>query len=360
MIGRGMLVSGLFLFLLLFSSCQNSASNNYNAKPSALGKMNEIVIICDDSLWESSLQDSLDYYFGGPYPIIPRPEPLFDIRHFTFQELMNEPLRRQLRTYLIIANLNDENSATRQMVISDLGAERVQRATVDSTYNTSVGRDKWATGQILIYLMGQSVDQLANNIRTNFNGISKRINEHDAYQLESTTFAKGENVGLNKKLFEKYGIQIKIPAEFVLADEDDRDRFVWIRKEVKEGTMSLVFRKVNYTRSEQLEKEYAKRLRDDYGRKYISSPEDNSYMVTNDVDLPMFEYTIEIGGHYAKEYRGIWEMENDFMGGPFASYLVLNEDESELLFVDAFVYVPGKAKRNFVQQLECIVKNLEW
>ena len=41
-------------------------------------------------------------------------------------------------------------------------------------------------------------------------------------------------------------------------------------------------------------------------------------MKSNTVDLPVYEYAYQLNGSYTKELRGIWEMENDFMGGPFS------------------------------------------
>ena len=80
-------------------------------------------------------------------------------------------------------------------------------------------------------------------------------------------------------------------------------------------------------------------------------------MVINDDDLPVFDYTYDIDGKYTREIRGVWEMVNDFMGGPFASYAILNETNNEVIFVDTFIYAPGKEKRNMMQELEYIVRH---
>jgi hypothetical protein len=48
------------------------------------------------------------------------------------------------------------------------------------------------------------------------------------------------------------------------------------------------------------------------------------------------------------------------MGGAFVSYLIHNPEKEELLFIDGFVYAPGKEKRNFMQQLEFIISTVEF
>jgi hypothetical protein len=67
-----------------------------------------------------------------------------------------------------------------------------------------------------------------------------------------------------------------------------------------------------------------------------------------------------MGGTYAVETRGIWEMEGDFLAGPFISYLILNEAKTELIYIDAFVLAPGERKRNQMLYLEQIISSFAW
>ena len=53
-------------------------------------------------------------------------------------------------------------------------------------------------------------------------------------------------------------------------------------------------------------------------------------------------------------------MKNDFMGGPFASYLVYNEAQQKVVFVDGFVYAPSKSKRKYLQRLELVLSSLRF
>ena len=79
-------------------------------------------------------------------------------------------------------------------------------------------------------------------------------------------------------------------------------------------------------------------------------------MLTNTDDLPIYEYGYQNNGHYTREVRGVWGLAKDFIGGPFATFVMLNEDTNEIVFIDTFVYAPGKDKRDHMQQLEYIAK----
>ena len=55
--------------------------------------------------------------------------------------------------------------------------------------------------------------------------------------------------------------------------------------------------------------------------------------------LPSYE-EVEFDGHFALEVRGLWKMENDFMGGPFYSLTIVDEARGRLLTVEGYAYAP--------------------
>ena len=347
--------------IVVVASCAISPDNGFKAKPNALGVMNEIVVITDDNIWESHVGDTIKDLFGSIYPITPRPEPLFDLRQYTVDNLGSQPLKKELRTYMIVANLADGDSKVAQFVKEDLGPERYERARSDDSFHTSIGRDKWAHGQILIYVFANSVDKLADAIGTSFEGISAKVNDHDKKQLYQTTYARGINKGLSAKVGTPHGINISIPAEYIIATEEPEvNGMIWLRKEIKDGTMSLVIRSYDYTTPDQVSKSSVKANYNAFGAKHVSSDVAGSYMVINDVDLPMLGYDRTVDGQYAKEFRGIWELENDFMGGPFLSYAMVHPDLGKMVQIDGFIFAPGRRKRDELQQLDLIARSVTW
>lgn len=340
-------------------SCNDEMTKTYEAKPVALARMNEIIAVADEDLWDSPVQDTFNYYFQSAYPIMPAPEPMFDVRYFSPKALGQEPLRKELRTYIVLADLNDPEATTTKMLRRDLGEERFLKAKQDPTFQTSVGKDKWARGQIIIYIFANGKKQLMDSIRKNYSAIAKRIRLHDRNQLDASIYVlRNESPGLIKKIQMKFGFTIRIPGDYVSLKEDV-DNFMWFKKDTKEAAYNIIIQKFPYKNASQLETSNIIKLRDDYGKIHISSGAKGSYMLTNTEDLPTYDYTYEIDGQYTKEVRGIWEMENDFMGGPYATYVVLDKASSELIFIDTFVYAPGKNKRDMMLQLDYIIKTLK-
>lgn len=349
----------LIVLTTIMTSCNDEVAKNLQAKPTALGKMNEIVVITDDDTWTGAIGDTIEYYFESAYPILPTPEPFFDLRHFTPLDLQNEKLRRELRVYLVVADLTDTESPTTQMVRNDLGETKYLEALENPKENNSVGVNKWANNQLIVYLYAKGEEALADAIKRSFSAIAKRVNQQDKEQLRQKVYARPKNLGLTAKIKEDYGIELQVPGEYVVALEKPDENLLWLRKDDSETTLNIVIKKMDYTDKNQISKAEIKRLRDEFGKEYVSTDVLGSYMITNDRDLPMYEYTIDINGMYALEARGIWEINNDFLGGSFASYLILSKDQKTLYYIDTFIYAPGKNKRDLSQELELMVKSIK-
>lgn len=285
--------------------------------------------------------------------MLPQPEPIFDLRHFTKQELDADPLRKELRTYLIVANLSDDESVTTQLVKRDLGEERLRRAMEDSDFFSMIGREKWAKGQLIVYVFGKDEEALKQNIVKSFTAVAKRVNQHDFNQLDATVFIQGESFKVQEAIKERFDFDMRIPGEYQVAM--NRDNFLWIRKDDREITSSMMITTLPYRNANQFTKENLISIQDSLGARFISSSELGSYMRTNDINLPVFVYEKKIDGQYAIEGRGIWEMKNDFLGGPFSTYMILDQAKNRIIFIEGFVYAPSKKKRLFIQAIEHIV-----
>ena len=350
---------GAIIYPLLFQSCTEDVGGKLGISSSAFGKASEIAVIADQELWEGAVGDTFRQYFGSAYLILPQPEPIYDIRHYTPNDLAEKSPRKELRTYVLLGNLGDSESPTTRLISKDIGTENVEKALRGEGYNTKVGRDKWARGQLLIYLFSNNNTGLAETIKKNFPAASKRINDADLKQLEANTYQSGEATALRGDIKEHFGIDIHLPGDYISALSMEED-VAWLRKETDVASSNIIITKLPYTDAEQLSKAGIKALRDTLGKKYVSSELEGTYMKTNNVDLPMYTKVTSVDNKYALEARGIWEIVNDFMGGPFLSYLIHDAEKNELIFIDCFVHAPGKKKRIYMQSLEIIIDSIRF
>lgn len=345
----------ILLLTILGTSCQME-SNGVGPKPKALGRMNEIVVVSDKDMWNSNVGDSIRYYYESAYPMMPAPEPLFDLRHFSTRDLTNQPMRKELRTYLVVANMRDTSSYTTQMVIKDMGSERYQEFLRENKVKTSYGKDKWANGQALFYVLGNSYDQLAASIKSSFPAIASKVRDHDRKQLDASIYTvRGVNMGISNVIKERYNLDVRIPQKYNTVIDNKEDNILWLRSDNPDAIQNIVFFEEEYKNEKQVSKAYIIDKVNAFGKEYVESTDSESYLVINEDHLPIKTMNTTIGESYTKEYRGIWEMTEDFYGGPFFLYATIKDDKVRYIF--CFVLAPDSDKRDYMMQLEHIVKN---
>lgn len=344
-------------FSLVFSSCSNSSGPvSLQSIPTAFGNIGQVVVVADDDVWEGAVGDTLQFYYSSAYLILPQPEPIFDLVHFTPEELAKEPTRRELRNYIFVGNMSDEESPTTRMIREDVGEAAIQEARETGKRIPKVGKDKWAKGQMTIYQFAFSEEELIEALKDNFDVIVNRIQKSDQDRVDATVYIGGENGALNTLVRNKMGVKLRVPKDYSLAL--DNEDIIWMRRETEESSSNILLKRLTYVDQAQLTKESIKAIRDTVGR-YVSSELEDTYMRVNDTDLPMFFEVKNLNKLYAVEARGIWEIENDYMGGPFVSYLVHNPKDNSLIFIDGFLHAPGKDKRNMMMMIEYILQTVE-
>ena len=57
--------------------------------------------------------------------------------------------------------------------------------------------------------------------------------------------------------------------------------------------------------------------------------------------------------------RGIWKMQNEFMGGPFISNFINDKLNDRVLVIEGFLFNPGEEKRNSLQELEWLISDFK-
>lgn len=337
-------------------SCGGELASNLNPTPSAFGKINSLYVIADSTLWLDGARDSVAYFFESPYILLPQPEPIFDVRHLEPMDLAKEPTLQELRNYIVLADLSDLESPTTKMVLEDLSDAKIQQVKEEG-FGTAVARNKWATGQQLIYLMGKTHQELLTGMSTAYPAVVKRVADRENERVKVTTYFQGIDRQLGDTVRQRSGAMMDIPGGYEIVPIQ-AENFAWLRKRTKGGSLNIMATRVPYDNPAQLSKEGLKAIRDQVGREYFGSSLDSTFMKINDKDLPLFVEPMELNGHYALEGRGIWEMENDFLAGPFVSYLINDEADKQLVLVDGFVLAPGRKKRELMEELVQVLKTV--
>ena len=104
------------------------------------------------------------------------------------------------------------------------------------------------------------------------------------------------------------------------------------------------------------------RMRDSIGSVYVPGEDiagKQNHMVTEKYLAPQV-YPTEVGGQKAVEVRGLWEMSDYPMGGPYLMYIINDKAKNRKLIVEGFTFAPATQKRDNMFELEAIIKSIKF
>lgn len=82
-------------------------------------------------------------------------------------------------------------------------------------------------------------------------------------------------------------------------------------------------------------------------------------MITEEAYAP-YVFETSIDGRPAIETKGIWDMKNAFMSGPFINYAIEDKPNNRYVVVEGYVFSPSVEKRNNIFELEAIIKSIKF
>ena len=116
-------------------------------------------------------------------------------------------------------------------------------------------------------------------------------------------------------------------------------------------------KKISLTSLKTFNKKNLINLRDSLGKVHVEGSRPQSFMATETLYDPDYKMVKE--KPYTLATKGLWTMKNDFLGGPYTAYAILDEEKQKIIYVEGFIYCPGERKRGHVFELEAILSGLK-
>lgn len=294
------------------------------------GKASELVVVISKDSWESApgklIRDALAQSQLG----LPQDEPVFDVI-----DVPHEAFKSIFKT-------------TRNIMQTSISSH------VDKE-GISFIDDVWAYPQATIQIQAKTAEKFA-----------ELFNENRDKILSYYLSAERERLTMNyKKFYEKavynvldqdFGVTMKVPPGFKIADQ--KKDFIWFKYETPEISQGIILYTFPYVSDSTFTVDYLIPTRDKVLWKNVPGPREGSYMSTEkrfEQEYNIFEHN----GNYASEMRGLWRVENDFMGGPYVSLAELDASNQRVVVAMGYVYAPSKDKRNLLRQVEAMLYSLK-
>lgn len=310
---------------LLFMGCDAMHTLTDSKRNTSQGGPYEVVTICHQPLWEGEVGGALRSILRAQDPYLNAEEPLFDLFQVTPRN---------------VTKIVDDH---RNQIIVKVDASV-------ETAGAGVSYDVTASPQIVITLQGPSERAVAAYLQENGEALVQMLEK--AERDRAIAYAKKFNEKFIQEQIEKtFGVQMTVPKGYVLAKQTED--FMWMRYEYPAASKGFMLYSRPYEGPASLSATAVERARLKFAAE-IPGPSDGSYMTTSYVFPPIYRM-LKIGDRYWAELRGFWDVENDFMGGPFVSYSTLDEESNRVITLDCYIYSPKLDKRNFMRDVEHLV-----
>ena len=327
--------------LLLVVGCDSFRSLTGKTKKTAQGSPYEVLVVCDGQEWESALGTELKAVLESPVEMLNQVEPMFNVVRITARDF-----KHLLPSY--------------RNILKVLCSPDVKDTAILAQY------DVVASPQIVLTFQGPSINAMVEYLKAN--GASLLQVLEMAERNRTIEYAKKQGAkALEKIIKEEFDIEMPISNGYLFRAESDD--FVWASNEYPAASQGFFIYTHPFKGKVSITTEALVKVRNEFAKR-IPGPKDGSYMTTvkripnveddGYVDFMPQRKVVTINGREWIELRGFWEVEGDFMGGPFVSYTTLDEREGELLTIDCYVYSPKYGKRNFLRPLEHLVYGVKF
>lgn len=211
-------------------------------------------------------------------------------------------------------------------------------------------KNVWARPQLVVYVNTPSASQLSQYMAKAGRRLTSLLTRAEINTAISTLRA-GSNRKAESSIRHMFGWNMLIPAE-MKAGKTGRN-FIWLSDNRPDRMRNICVYSYGGTT---LDAHRALAARDSVMRLNIPGELDGMYMQTTPGSVTAGLATED--GRTVMISRGLWEMRNDAMGGPFVSYSVVDSANSRIIVAEAFVYAPGTNKRNLIRSAEAALYTL--
>ncbi|MDR0419903.1 MAG: DUF4837 family protein [Prevotellaceae bacterium] len=315
----------VFLSIMFLFSCKDENK----ILPSSTGRIGEVLVVVNPDIWNGNAGATIRKILTEPDTLLPQPEARFSITNIAHRQFSSV-----LKSHRNVVFVQMENNK--------------------SECEISTKNDVYSSPQTILYIVGSDENQIVD-------ALEKRSGKiRDVFeQAELERITKGiktlENAELRKLVEDKYGYSMYFPKDYDLFG--DKNEFMWLGLRTTKGTEGVFIYTYPYTDKSQLAFESLIAKRNEVLQQYVlldKEPQGSAYMTTTNYIEPVYG-TLQINDDFFARIRGLWEIKNDFMGGPFISYTTIDKEKNMVITFDGFVYAPSRTKLDLLRHIEGII-----
>jgi len=318
----------IFLFLILAIIF----ALNCERKFTGWGKDEEIRVLADSTSWVET-ENLLRDVFEKPM-VTPRDESVFTIHQGNIENF------KRYKNLIFIATLKNDDAIS-TMVKNSLSPDVIKK--IESGNYVFIQKSKWATYQMVMFLVADSLEYLKNRIDENKHYLFSLFDDYWNDVRKEILFRFAENVEVEKSLSDKYGWMLRLPYGYYVFNEDSVKNFVLFHRNFPDRYIFVHW--INSDDPSIIEKEWCIQKRNDICDEFLSGDKVEQKFVS-----PKYE-EVEFCGRRASRLEALWRNDERMDGGPFVNYCFYDEHSQRIYMVDFAMFDPRieKQKRHHLR-----------
>lgn len=319
----------LIVAAILTVSCSDSSS--FMLPPSS-GLPYEMLVVCDDDTWMAPAGRTLFDVLDTDVPAIPQSERSFRISHTG-----PNAFSRLLKSFRNIIEVK-----------------------IDPTQYTQTKfkytADKYAQPQMIMTIQSPSREDFEEYVAKNAQVIIDFFTSAEMNR-ELRDLKEHHNKNFMDSVKKKFGCEMFISDK--IRSIKSGEGFLWA-SDISNNNSSIqnyVVYSYPYTSVDNFTRENFLQKRDSVMKINIPGNRPDRYMATDTMFVDV--YDVEFRDRYMQIAKGLWQMENDMMGGPFVSHQLVDEKNGKVIVVETFLYAPNKKKGDLIRKLEAALFSLK-
>ena len=317
--------------LIALASCTDNGNGTY--KKNVTGKAGEVIVVRAKENWDGASGEALRNILAVDYPMLPQKEPAFNLIHIpptAFSDLF------KTHRNIIAVTLNASNPEGKFVI----------------------NKDVWAFPQIVVRVQAPSDSAAAQLIYDNSEMLFNAIDQIEKDRIIRNS-KRYEERDIRPQVAEMFGGSPYFSNGYKIKKKNEN--FVWVAYETSFTLQGILMYTIPYNGEEFPTKEEIIQAQNQVLKENVPGMLENSYMIVSPAPeaVPTMKPYKYKGDNFV-EIRGLWEVEGDFMGGPFVEHIRYAKEQGKLLVIQGFVYAPRYKKRNYLRQVEAIVYSFDW
>ena len=324
-----------YSFIILMALCAISCNDNKKRKallPNISGKPGEIIVVINKGEWEGAIGTVLRDSLTIDFPCLPQREPMY--------ELVNVALSGFTNMFQIHRNI----------IVINISSDVVEPGVIYKN-------DMWAAPQCVIKINAPTEEVAVELFKENCEKIKAVLEQAERSRVIANA-KRYEERSIAPIFTEMVGGSPHFPSGYKLKKKTED--FIWVTYSTQFTDQSILIYKYPIEEGQDMmNPANLIQATDQMMMENIPGMFENTYMIISPVITPSVRYK-KYGVHEFAEIRGLWEVHNDYMGGPFVSHVFYNPNGTEMVMLQAFVYAPKYDKKNYLKQIESVLYSFEW